>query len=123
MASQWPNIHFTTRVDMPEPVSQSLVREADFSATWKVAHGYIIGRPSSQKRGSWVRLLVPFQRVSESRHHKLHKTNDLISSIWPFQKVYLQKRRLPLMIVTRKSGRRPSQQYLSRLSRSAKCPK
>jgi len=35
MASQWPNIHFTTRVDMPEPVSQSLVREADFTDKWK----------------------------------------------------------------------------------------
>jgi hypothetical protein len=85
MASQWPNIHFTTRVDMPEPVSQSLVREAGFTSTWKVAHGYISGRPSSQKRGSWVRLLAPFQKVSENRLHKLHKTNDRIPSIWPFQ--------------------------------------
>ena len=34
MASQWHNIHFTTRVDMPEPVSQSLVREADYSSIW-----------------------------------------------------------------------------------------
>jgi hypothetical protein len=35
-------------------------------------------------------LLAPFQKVSENRLHKLHKTNDRISSIWPFQNVYLE---------------------------------
>jgi hypothetical protein len=36
MASQWPYIHFTNWVDMPQRVSQSLVRDADYSAKWKV---------------------------------------------------------------------------------------
>jgi hypothetical protein len=34
MASQWPNIHFSTWVDMPQQLSQSLVRDADYSSTW-----------------------------------------------------------------------------------------
>ena len=34
MASQWPYIHFTNWVDMPQRVSQSLVRDADFTDKW-----------------------------------------------------------------------------------------
>jgi hypothetical protein len=47
-------------------------RVGDYSATWKV-------------------LLAPFQKVSENRLHKLHKTNDRVSSIWPFRNEYLSK--------------------------------
>jgi len=36
MASQEPNIHFTTWVDMTQQDSQALVREGDYSLKWNV---------------------------------------------------------------------------------------
>ena len=70
--------------------SRTGVRDGDYTAKWKVAHGYISGRSSSQKRGAWVRLLAPFQKVSKNRLHKPHNTNNRISSIWPYQNVDLR---------------------------------
>jgi len=95
-AVQWrySPLSFTTGAANFTTVSGALVRDADYSSRWKVAHGYISGRPSSQKRGSWVCLLAPFQMVSENRLHKLHKTNDRVTPIWPSQKVYLRRHKI-----------------------------
>jgi hypothetical protein len=82
----WPV--FTNPIHMA--VKPASVHVADYPPRWKVAHGYISGRPSSQKRGSWVCLLAPFQKVSENRLHKPHKPNDQVISIWLFRNVYLR---------------------------------
>jgi hypothetical protein len=50
MASQWPIIHFTTWVDMPQQVSQSLVRDADYSLKWIAATKCALKDPGASFR-------------------------------------------------------------------------
>jgi len=74
MASQWPNIHFTTLVDMPQQVSQSPVRDADFTSTWEccLCRGRKL-EPPTIRRASRMNTLITTVQINRDKARESYR--------------------------------------------------